>query len=249
MDNIKMVITDLDRSLLNNDRKISDYTIKVFEKLKQKDIKIVFATARPLRNTLELFNSIMPDASICHCGAIVYIGTNPIFQKGIEVNIGKNIIENILKDYPKINYGFEIEDIFYTNFDTKIYWNNVPYEDINLYKIPQKSIFKIIVGLEEIGNVNEIKKYLSDELYFEVMDEKICLIMNKNANKWNGIKELLKYYNIDRMNTIAFGDDNVDIEMIKNCGIGAAMENGTFEIKNKENTSVQIIMKMVLENG
>jgi hydroxymethylpyrimidine pyrophosphatase-like HAD family hydrolase len=57
--------------------------------------------------------------------------------------------------------------------------------------------------------------------------------MNRNATKWNGIKELLNYYKIDKENTVAFGDDFVDIEMIEKCGIGVAVENGIEEIKAK----------------
>ena len=55
----------------------------------------------------------------------------------------------------------------------------------------------------------------------------------KGATKWNGIKKILEYYKISVKNSIAFGDDYNDIEMIENCGIGIAMENGIEEIKSK----------------
>ena len=57
--------------------------------------------------------------------------------------------------------------------------------------------------------------------------------MNKGATKWNAIKKLLKYYRIETENTIAFGDDYNDLEMIKKCGVVIAMENGIAEIKDK----------------
>jgi len=91
----------------------------------------------------------------------------------------------------------------------------------------------MIVALETVEELNEIKKYLPKEIYLEISDGRVGLIMNKGATKWNGIKELLKQYKIKSEETIAFGDDNNDIEMIEKCGIGIAMENGIDEIKNK----------------
>ena len=230
---IKMIITDLDKTLLNNQKQISAYTKNVFQKVKNKDIKIVFATARPLRNTRKLFTSINPDALICHCGAIGYIDNKPLFKNGIKTNIAKDIINDILKNYPKINYGLEVEDIFYTNFNTKIYWDNVPYEDINKEKILESTTYKIIIGLEYFKKINNLEKYLQKDLYLEVIDGKIALIMNKKATKWNGIKKLMKCYNLNKEELLAFGDDYSDVEMIENCGIGVAMENGINDIKIK----------------
>ena len=228
-----MIITDLDKTLLNNQKEITEYTKNVFQKVKNMDIKIVFATARPLRNTRELFCSIKPDALICHCGAIGYIDDKPIFENGIETNVAKDIINDILKKYPKINYGLEVEDIFYTNFDTKVYWDNVPYENISKKQFLENTTYKIIIGLEYFDNIIDLEKYLKKNLYLETMDGKIALIMNKKATKWNGIKKLMKYYNLIKEDLLAFGDDYSDIEMIENCGIGVAMENGIKEIKNK----------------
>jgi len=51
MDNIKMIVTDLDKTLLRKDKSISDYTKSVFYKCHENGLLIVFATARPERAT------------------------------------------------------------------------------------------------------------------------------------------------------------------------------------------------------
>jgi len=43
---IKMIITDLDNTLLRSDKTISEYTIDVLKKCQSKGIKVAFATAR-----------------------------------------------------------------------------------------------------------------------------------------------------------------------------------------------------------
>jgi len=114
-------------------------------------------------------------------------------------------------------------------------------------------IDKIIVQMESIEKINEIKIYLPEELYLEINEGKLGLIMNRGATKWNAVRELLKYYKVETKNTIAFGDDYNDLEMIANCGIGVAMNNGIKEIKNKAkyicgNSDEDGIAKWIEEN-
>ena len=49
--------------------------------------------------------------------------------------------------------------------------------------------------------------------------------MSKEATKWNGIKQMLAHFNISPSDAVYFGDDNDDIEPIKNCGLGVAVSN------------------------
>jgi Cof subfamily protein (haloacid dehalogenase superfamily) len=228
-----IIITDLDNSLLNDNLQITEYTKNIFKKCKEAGHTIVFATARPFRKTRILFDSIKPDAVICHCGGIVYINDKIIYQNGIKPAVAQNILKNIVNDYPNINIAVECNDEIFTNFDTLIYWKEVPYKNIDLENLPSENLNKLIIGLELIKNIDEVKKYLPDDLYIEKMEEKVGLIMNKKATKWNGITELLKYYGAKQEDTISFGDDDVDIEMIEKCGIGIAVENGNERIKSK----------------
>ncbi|MDR0300694.1 MAG: HAD family hydrolase [Treponema sp.] len=235
---IKMIITDLDKSLLTNDRQITEYTKSVFQECIEKGILVVFATARPLRTTKPYFESIKPNAVICHCGAAVYINDKQVFQSGIEHRVAKDIVNKIIEDYPNANLAIETNDEIYSNFDLTKYYPHIIYKNMDLKKLPQVNFEKILVFLaflESFENAEDIKKYLPDDLYLVTSDGLLGMIMNKNATKWNGIKKLLDYYEIKKENVAAFGDDFSDLEMITNCGIGVAMENGISEVKNAAN--------------
>ena len=52
-------------------------------------------------------------------------------------------------------------------------------------------------------------------------------LLPKNANKWTAIKELTNKFNIKDDEIIAIGDNFNDIEMIRNAGLGVAMNNGS----------------------
>jgi Cof subfamily protein (haloacid dehalogenase superfamily) len=230
---IQMIITDLDKSLLNNERQITRYTKDIFQKCIRNGIIIVFATARPLRVTKIFFNSILPNAVICHNGAVAYVSEKQIYQYGIKPVMAKYLLKNIMEIFPKVNLAIETNDQIYTNFDASRIWvDNIVSKKLDVDNLPDTDIDKIIIEMEVIDKIREIGKFLPNELYLEINEGKLGLIMNKGATKWNAVKELLKYYKLEAKNAIAFGDDYNDIEMIKNCGIGVAMNNGIEEIKN-----------------
>ena len=94
MDNkTQMIITDLDKSLLNNERIISEYTKSAFEKCMKNNILVVFATARPIRVTKIFYSMIKPNAIICHNGAEVLVDDKIIYQCGIESIMAKRLLK------------------------------------------------------------------------------------------------------------------------------------------------------------
>ena len=70
---IKNIVVDLDRTLLHTDKTLTAYTVKVFEKCKKCGIKIMVATARPLRTAKQYCEMIGADAMVVSNGArIIY---------------------------------------------------------------------------------------------------------------------------------------------------------------------------------
>ena len=61
--------------------------------------------------------------------------------------------------------------------------------------------------------------------------KQIIKIRNYNANKGEAAKLVAGYYNISLMNTVAFGNDINDIEMINKVGIGVAVSNSANNLK------------------
>lgn len=62
-------------------------------------------------------------------------------------------------------------------------------------------------------------------MYHTIANSALIQIMSKEATKWNGIKQMLSHFNISPIDAVYFGDDNDDIEPIKNCGLGVAVSN------------------------
>ena len=111
----------------------------------------------------------------------------------------------------------------YSNRDIPVWepvvWDKFPTlpEDIILYKILASSRQKMLY--------EGIETTLTDEVYHTIADNDLIQIMRKEATKWNGIRHMLAYFNISPGDAVYFGDDNDDIEPVKNCGLGVAVSN------------------------
>lgn len=228
---VKMIVTDLDRTLLRTDKTISDYTADILNRCRERGIKVVFATARPKRTVKHFFECIPADAVILHNGAVIYVDDSLFHCCGIASDIKNNILLSISKDYPSTNLSVEIEDMIYANFDISEVWNNTAVIQTDFTDLPDKSADKIIIRVSAMDDVERFAKYLTDDLYIEMNDGKLGLIMNRGASKWRAIQALSRHYEVDTSEIVAFGDDYNDIEMLKNCGVGIAMANALDEAK------------------
>lgn len=229
--NIKMIVTDLDRTLLRTDKTISDYTANVLNRCREFGIKIVFATARPKRTVNHFFNDIPADALILHNGAVVYVADTLLGNYGIASDLKDNILSAMNSDYPDATISVEIDDVLYANFDVSTVWNNTESIRTDFTNLPERPADKIIVGLSSQADIERFSKYLTDDLYIEIADGKLGMIMNRRASKWEAIKVVAEHFKLSTDDIVAFGDDYNDIEMLRNCGVGVAVANAIYEVK------------------
>ena len=235
---IKMIVTDLDNTLLRTDKTISDYSAGVLNKCRQNGIKIVFATARPKRIldefSIKFSEKIYADSFAVHNGAVIYVGGKKIFHCGISPDITRNILNSMIRDFPKLTVSVEIDDVCYSNVKN-LSWQHVKIKNVDFSDLPDKPAEKIITRLSHInGDIKSLEKYLPENLYAQIdsgTPPPIGIIMNREANKYNAVKIFANYYNYDITQIAAFGDDYNDVEMLKECGIGIAVSNAIDEAK------------------
>ncbi|MDD4295902.1 MAG: HAD family hydrolase [Ruminiclostridium sp.] len=229
---IKMIITDLDNTLLRSDKSISEYTISTLMKYQDKGIKVGFATARSKQSSSRFLNQFTPDIFIGYGGAISFAGEEVISRFDIPADISSQLINKCLQE-PDILY------VHATN-ESVAYTNRVDTSDADLshYKYVDFSLNDNISYLKisiVASNPHVVERIASN---FPMLDllrytgENLYRFANRNAVKWNAVKAVAEYYNINTDMVVAFGDDINDLEMIKNCGVGVAVKNGIEEVKS-----------------
>ena len=99
-------------------------------------------------------------------------------------------------------------------------------------KLEGKKADKVIIEVSSMEDMERYKEFLSDDLYIQLSENKIGMIMKKNATKSNGIIFLAQSYGINIDDVICFGDDYNDIDMLTLCGTGICMANGVQKAKD-----------------
>lgn len=224
---IKAIIVDLDRTLLHTDKTLSAHTANVLKECKRCGLKIMVATARPLRATKQYCDLLDFDAMVVSNGArIIY--RNQQTDYSISQRSAEHLL-NALKHYPNLRITLETGDCAYSNHPIE------DYETIltdNLVGIANKEgALKILVHLDSEETLPFVQKELTEDLYHTIAHGYLLQIMNTSATKWNGIKAMLDICNCSPNETAYFGDDQDDIEPIKMCGLGIAVSNGIDAVK------------------
>ncbi|MCL2773112.1 MAG: Cof-type HAD-IIB family hydrolase [Oscillospiraceae bacterium] len=232
MKNIKMLVTDLDNTLLRTDKTISDYTAGILNKCRQNGIKVVFATARPIR--VAQYNKFTPDAVIADNGAIIECDGKIINRINICNDIVNEFITKVISS-GKVGYlTVELGEYLLSN-----YKGNELMADLNTWNIKNTDFSdKIDFPATKISVECKDKFWLNDlinnypELHLYTNNkENWCQVMHVLSTKYNAIKLLADRYDYDINEVAAFGDDFNDVEMLKQCGIGVAVANAIDEVK------------------
>ena len=222
---MKAVITDLDRTLLHTDKSISEYTLGVLRKCRERGILLMAASARPMR-TIEEYDVLVGfDAVTAMNGAAVYLPGKE-FKCGIPKDSGEEILGQFCKD-GKVFLSIETDRGIYSNREIPE-WSPILYDGFPA--LPEGcTLYKILASSENPSFYEGIEQKLTADTYYSIAHSgvinRLVQVMSKNATKWNGIKEMLSFFGIDPREAVYFGDDNDDIQPIKNCGIGVAMAN------------------------
>ncbi len=230
----KLLLFDLDGTLLQTDKTISKPTMQELKKCRNLGILIGVSTSRSEVNSMEFLTELNPDVVISSGGALVkYMDTY-----SYKAEFTKEETKYMIKQARAIcGEGCEI------TIDTieKHYWN---------YKVDPKqqdkswgdSIYTDFCDFEHgaLKMCVEIPDETAAELLQKKLPECDCVrfsdgywykFTKKIATKENAILHLCKASGITTDDIIAFGDDYADIGMLKLCGVGVAMGNAIDEVK------------------
>lgn len=227
---IKMILTDLDNTLLRNDKTISDYTLKTIQKLREAGYLFVPATARSINKLKEmhLFDTLPYDALILLNGSKILLNDKIIYHEGMPKQNFDAFLPTLLEKYGDHRLTIEIDETLYVNHNIwEVDPNETHYLQTKDFKnLPDGLIDRIIMEVAHKDEVLEIRKILPDDLYaHNVGDAPICRILPKNVTKAKAIDFLCQHFKINKDEIVAFGDDENDIEMFQYCHTSVAMAN------------------------
>ncbi|HAQ41056.1 MAG TPA: Cof-type HAD-IIB family hydrolase [Clostridiales bacterium] len=245
----KMVVLDLDGTLLDDKKQISEKNTEILTYLHKNNIETIIATGRNYYMAKMLTDKIkdIHPVILANNGAIIRRSHN---DELIEYNYLKSSeFEKIYYEGLKFNLNPVLHvDEYFNGYDLiyecedyeKAYFGYIK-KDYNRAKL-----MKFKPGINNILSICYFDEY--DRLYLlgNEMEKqgkgRFNIIYNMNIGrrslleflhpdgcKWSALKKYTSRLNIAAEEIIAIGDDNNDIELLRNSGLGIAMKNGTAE--------------------
>lgn len=264
-----LICTDLDGTLLNSNRRISQENLDAIEYFKANGGYFTFITGRMpfYKSNLPLYEAVKPNAPIgCINGGGVYdlktqayIWTQELPRKALE------LVQLVHDRIPTMGYQINAFDKAFFCRDDAVMINfrkntGLPLLNPSIQDIDEP-LSKVIFGIQCEEDLEQLTSLMQShpaaaEFDYIRSEETLYEILPKGVNKGAVLPKLAQHLHIDPRKIIAVGDYNNDISMLRQAGIGFAVANATEEAKaaadritvsNDEHAIARIISE--LESG
>lgn len=245
MKKIKLWVTDIDGTIMNYDSSYTKEMADLISELDKHGVKFVLATGRMFMGAQFVANKFnLNTPIICYQGAMVRQGDTILWHAPLKKNIAVEIIK-YLKDKNIHTNVYDDNKLFVEDDNKKImdaYCNNrgTTYEVVDDFlKLPLNSVSKILGVILDNDLMQEVKKELQERYkgvltivqssawYLEITDIK--------ASKGHALNFLKDYWNLDTDVVLASGDQDNDIELLREAGIKVCVGNNSKELKEIAN--------------
>lgn len=245
----QVIAFDLDGTLLNPEGRILDSSKQAIQQARDKGIKVILVTGRHHTAVKPYYAELGLDTPIICCnGTYVYYPetdevrhTNPLSAEqcrkvrsiAAKHNIHLLMYSRDAMNYMELNPHMEKFQQWVSACPENVRPNvqQIPSFD-TLIDNPNEIIWKFVMSspnrkdMESAVAELPVSEFSAEWSWIDRVD---C---SSNGNtKGSKLAVLLKEWNINPQNTIAFGDNHNDISMLTSVGLGVAMGNAENEVK------------------
>ncbi|WP_101773088.1 Cof-type HAD-IIB family hydrolase [Peptostreptococcus faecalis] len=235
---VKLIAVDMDGTFFDDEKRKSPEFGKVFNVLKNRGIHFCAASGRQMASLKKEFAEYSDDIIfVSENGTVVELDGKIILEEKLDEDITSRILGKFnkmsdkkavycTKDYSYIN---DMDDASKKNAEIFLPKHKVVkrFEDID--RLPVKISIYSEKGFDR--DFQSIFDEFSDVATVCTSAHGWLDIMSKNSSKGNAIKKLQGILDITSKETMAFGDQMNDFDMLNDAYYSYAMENAVDEIK------------------
>ena len=228
----KCVFSDIDGTLLNSKHQISEKTKKKVRQLAIQNIPFVLVSARMPKGMHYFLDELQIKAPMVSYSGGLILDENQkvIYSKGFSIEMAKRFYEYI-KYYYQIPVSFYVENHWMVDeidegIEEESIITGLKPEKLDLEGVKKVHKLLVITDAEIVDRLEMslkekftgLKIYKSKDTYLEIMDESV--------SKSSAIQFLCDKMKIGLHQTVSFGDNYNDLDMLLLTGKGFAMANG-----------------------
>lgn len=244
LSSFKMVVFDMDGTLLNRNHHLSERTIASIKMIANEGITVLLATGRmtsAVKNHLEKLGT--PGLVISHNGALVKdVKTGKIYHhETVPKNVVMKILELLEGKETVVHFNFD-DDIYLTvsnpysdqySQELKVYLN---YADSLKYLKEEPTSILLMDSKDLLKQLlTSMSNQFLEEFDYVMMPWREDIwwlqLLPANTSKGKGVLQTAKFLGVQPEEIISFGDSYNDIEMLQISGLGIAMGNAVSELK------------------
>ncbi len=239
----RMLVMDLDGTLLNSDKAVSPENARAVARARQMGLKVVVATGRPPIGTRQA------QASLGQAGVDYLITYNGALTE--ELASGQTIALHTITvaDYLDVAAFAQTQNLFCYCFAKTACLTPEPHEtpdlegrvngiDVQLIDFTQIDPREPLVKIMVTGRADELDRCQASvppalaRRFMVARSAPILLeFMHPQASKGQAVGDLAGRLGIRREEIICIGDSGNDVDMIRFAGLGVAMGNATAEVR------------------
>lgn len=237
-----LIVSDIDGTLLREETGLSEKNIDAVKRFTDKGGRFTVSTGRAIEITRHLINGLSVNAPSIHInGGYLYDwSTDSIIDPIYISDNARYICSKIVRRFPFCDCHFA--DSYAVNLVTsgdtlRKYIDN---SEIRLFENGFEGIggnvFKFIIcsDPEEMSEVRLYAESICDRNIQIIQSSPFFLeILPKNTSKSAALRKLCELTGVPIENTVAVGDYENDLDMIKAAGIGCAVENAQECVKRE----------------
>ncbi|WP_066219274.1 HAD family hydrolase [Formosa haliotis] len=259
---VKLVVTDMDGTLLNSKGEVSPNFFNLFKELQANNIQFIAASGRQYFSIIEKLDAIKNEITIiAENGGVTKRG-------GVELanmQLSKEKINSILPLLRTIDNIFivlcgkqkayiETKDLHFPKLLSEYYTEFNTVDDLT--EVNDDKFLKLAIYHIEDSEacIYPHVKHLEDEFQIKVSGQNWLDISHHDANKGFALKQVQDTMGISENETMVFGDYNNDLEMLSRAYFSYAMENAhpnvkeaaRFETKSNNDQGVEFILEQLI---
>ena len=261
---VKLVVSDMDGTLLNSKGEVSNHFFHLYEELKKQHIHFVAASGRQYQSIVDKLDSIKNEITIIaenggitqQAEKVLLINDLPFKNCVKSIEILRKIEDTNLVLCGKNTAYIETKDTRFISILSQYYTNYKIVKDLT--KVPNDTFLKIAAYHYECSETHILPavKHLKNEMQVIVSGEHWLDISHVKANKAVALKMLQNKLGITQEETMVFGDYNNDLQMLKLAQYSYAMENAhpnikktaKFQTKSNNNQGVEFILEQLINS-
>lgn len=234
---IRLLALDLDNTLLNSKKIISEENKRMLVQCERAGIHVVTASGRFFHSQIDFTDQLNPEIQnnwhVCNGGAGIYTGHSLLWRENC---FAADVFQVLLKQIRRTSLFYFVDTV------SMVYYENASTETASrtAKQVLKKPYVQMAAHIENIDHPVRIIFYCRNEEEVTAArlihtngavsydgGDKIVEIAPKSLNKAQALAKVCAYYDVSFKQVVAIGDDENDLQLLKTAGIGIAMPNSS----------------------